>query len=73
LNVQFKFEERAPASECLRFLVENRSAEASGCEWDVAAAGVDARAAGRVLCESPKMEDDALVIKRTWERLAKKP
>ncbi len=28
----------------------------------------DAGAAGRVLCESPKMEDDALVMKKEWER-----
>jgi deoxyribonuclease-4 len=26
---------------------------------------------GRIVCESPIMEDDALVIKKTWERLAK--
>jgi deoxyribonuclease-4 len=28
---------------------------------------------GRIVCESPIMEDDALVIQQTWERLAKKP
>ena len=28
----------------------------------------DAGAAGRVLCESPKMEEDALVMKKEWEK-----
>jgi deoxyribonuclease-4 len=31
----------------------------------------DAGAAGRVLCESPKMEDDALVMKKEWEKIQK--
>ena len=31
----------------------------------------EAGAAGRVLCESPKMEDDALVMKKEWEKSAK--
>jgi len=31
----------------------------------------DAGAAGRVLCESPKMEADAAVMQRAWRRIAK--
>ncbi len=31
----------------------------------------EAGAAGRVLCESPKMEDDALVMKKEWAKLQK--
>ena len=31
----------------------------------------EAGAAGRVLCESPKMEEDALVMKKEWEKAAK--
>ncbi len=31
----------------------------------------DAGAAGRVMCESPKMEDDALVMKKEWEKSGK--
>jgi deoxyribonuclease-4 len=31
----------------------------------------DAGAAGRVLCESPKMEDDALVMKTAWARVVR--
>jgi deoxyribonuclease-4 len=31
----------------------------------------DAGAAGRVLCESPKMEEDALVMKKEWEKSGK--
>jgi len=31
----------------------------------------DAGAAGRVMCESPKMEDDALVMKKEWEKTGK--
>jgi len=31
----------------------------------------DAGAAGRVMCESPKMEDDALVMKKEWEKTQK--
>ncbi len=29
----------------------------------------DSKAAGRVLCESPKMEDDALLMAKTWKRV----
>ena len=29
----------------------------------------DAKCGGRVLCESPIMEDDALVMKKTWAKL----
>ncbi len=32
----------------------------------------DHKCAGRVLCESPIMEEDALVMKTTWEMLAKR-
>jgi len=32
----------------------------------------EAGAAGRVMCESPKMEEDALVMKKTWERSGKR-
>ena len=32
----------------------------------------DAGAAGRVLCESPKMEEDAALMKKTWEAVVKK-
>jgi deoxyribonuclease-4 len=31
----------------------------------------DAGASGRILCESPLMEKDALLLKRAWARLAK--
>ena len=31
----------------------------------------DAGAAGRVMCESPKMEEDALVMKKEWEKSGK--
>lgn len=30
----------------------------------------DCGCAGRILCESPDMEEDALVLKRTWEEIA---
>lgn len=33
---------------------------------------VDLGCKGRIVCESPVMEDDALVIKQTWERLSAK-
>jgi len=32
---------------------------------------IDAKAAGRILCESPLMEEDALVMQKTYRRLAK--
>ena len=31
----------------------------------------DSRASGRLLCESPKMEDDALTMQKAWTRIAK--
>ena len=31
----------------------------------------DSKCAGRILCESPKMEDDALVMQKAWERIVK--
>jgi len=31
----------------------------------------DSRASGRLLCESPKMEDDALTMQKVWTRIAK--
>jgi deoxyribonuclease-4 len=30
----------------------------------------DFRCGGRILCESPVMEDDALILKRIWQELA---
>lgn len=33
----------------------------------------DLKGAGRILCESPKMEDDARVMQKTWGRLAHTP
>jgi len=33
---------------------------------------IDFKARGRVLCESPAMEQDALVMKKTWEERAKR-
>ena len=33
---------------------------------------VDAKASGRILCESPRMEEDALVMQKTYRRLAAK-
>ena len=38
---------------------------------DLFKALVDMKCAGRVLCESPVMEDDALIMQKTWRRLAK--
>ncbi|MEP7358132.1 MAG: TIM barrel protein, partial [Anaerolineales bacterium] len=32
----------------------------------------DSGASGRVLCESPKMEDDALVMRKAWESVVKR-
>jgi deoxyribonuclease-4 len=32
----------------------------------------DSGASGRVLCESPKMEEDALVMRKTWESVVKR-
>ena len=31
----------------------------------------DSGAAGRVMCESPRMEEDALVLQKAWKRIAK--
>jgi len=31
----------------------------------------DSGCAGRILCESPKMEDDALVMRKAWTKIAK--
>jgi deoxyribonuclease-4 len=38
---------------------------------DLFKALVDMKCAGRVLCESPVMEDDALVMQKTWRKFAK--
>src|SRR5512136_641961 len=39
---------------------------------DLFRALIDAQAGGRVLCESPLMEDDALVMQKTYRNLAKR-
>ena len=37
---------------------------------DLFKALIDLKAGGRILCESPLMEDDALVMVKTYQRLA---
>ncbi len=40
---------------------------------DLLRALYDIKASGRIVCESPTQEDDALLMQRAWRRLASRP